>query len=135
MWKRIVPYWLLIFTIGFGWFILAPLVNVIATKFNVSLTSVLFIISAYGYTMAILGLLAGYISSKFTVKVALYSSAILTFIGLLGRELSQEFLLFLIFSIIAAIAYPLAIAPVGNIAQTFFKRNPQAAVGISIGVL
>ncbi|MEM0304467.1 MAG: MFS transporter [Saccharolobus sp.] len=135
MWKRIVPYWLLIFTIGFGWFILAPLVNVIATKFNVSLTSVLFIISAYGYTMAILGLLAGYISSKFTVKVVLYSSAILTFIGLLGRELSQEFLPFLIFSIIAAIAYPLAVAPVGNIAQTFFKRNPQAAVGISIGVL
>lgn len=85
--------------------------------------------------MAILGLLAGYISAKFTVKASLYSSALLTFMGLLGRGLSPDFTLFLIFSIIAAIAYPLAIAPVGSIAEAIFKERPHTFVGISVGIL
>ncbi|BDC17532.1 hypothetical protein HS5_04220 [Acidianus sp. HS-5] len=111
------------------------MVEVIVSRFNIPLTSALFIISAYGYTMAILGLLAGYISAKFTVKTSLYSSALLTFIGLLGRGFSSNFTLFLIFSIIAAIGYPLAIAPVGSIAEAIFKKKPHTFVGISVGIL
>lgn len=132
---RIVPYWFLIFTIGFGWFILAPLVPILVSHFNVPLSSVLLIISAYGYSMAILGLLAGFISAKFTTKTVLSLSSTLSFIGLLGRAFSTDFTTFFIFAIIASLSYPLAVAPVGSIAKSLFKERAGTVVGISVGIL
>ena len=135
MLPKAVPYLALVFSIGFGWFILAPLVGVIASEFGVPVTSALLIISAYGYTMAVLGLLAGYISARFTVREVLYTSAVLTFVGLLGRDPSPDFPSFLAFSLIAATAYPFAVAPVGSIAEAFFSSRPATFVGLSVGVL
>ncbi|QXJ35806.1 MFS transporter [Saccharolobus shibatae] len=132
---RILPYWFLIFTIGFGWFSLAPLVPVLENYFGVPLSSILFIISAYGYSMAILGLLAGFLSAKFTTRSVLLISSILSFIGLLGRALSNDFSTFFLFAIIASLAYPLAIAPVGSIAKSIFKGRTNTVVGISVGIL
>ncbi|QXJ32678.1 MFS transporter [Saccharolobus shibatae] len=132
---RILPYWFLIFTIGFGWFSLAPLVPVLENYFGVTLSSILFIISAYGYSMAILGLLAGFLSAKFTTRSVLLISSILSFIGLLGRALSNDFSTFFLFAIIASLAYPLAIAPVGSIAKSIFKGRANTVVGISVGIL
>ncbi|WP_016731944.1 MFS transporter [Saccharolobus islandicus] len=132
---RILPYWFLIFTIGFGWFSLAPLVPVLENYFGVPLSSILFIISAYGYSMAILGLLAGFLSAKFTTRSVLLISSILSFIGLLGRALSNDFSTFFLFAIIASLAYPLAIAPVGSIAKSMFKGRANTVVGISVGIL
>ncbi|AKA74903.1 MFS transporter [Saccharolobus solfataricus] len=132
---RILPYWLLIFTIGFGWFSLAPLVPVLEYTFNVPLSSILFIISAYGYSMAILGLLAGFLSAKFTTRSVLLLSSLLSFIGLLGRAVSNGFGTFFLFAIIASLAYPLAVAPVGSIAKSVFKGNANTVVGISVGIL
>ncbi|MEM3950216.1 MFS transporter [Saccharolobus sp.] len=132
---RILPYWFLIFTIGFGWFSLAPLVPVLENYFGVPLSSILFIISAYGYSMAILGLLAGFLSAKFTTRSVLLISSILSFIGLLGRALSNDFSTFFLFAIIASLAYPLAIAPVGSIAKSIFKGRANTVVGISVGIL
>jgi len=138
MWSKIFPYWFLILTIGFGWFILAPLIPALEKIFNVPLSSVLFIISSYGYTMAILGLLAGFISARFTVRMSLILSSVLSFIGLLGRALSilnDNFGFFLLFAIIAALAYPLAVAPIGSIAESLFKEKSQTIIGISVGLL
>ncbi|QGA54176.1 MFS transporter [Sulfolobus sp. E5-1-F] len=132
---RIVPYWFLIFTIGFGWFSLAPLVPVLENYFNVPLSSILFIISSYGYSMAILGLLAGFLSAKFTTRSVLLISSVLSFIGLLGRALSNGFPTFFLFAIVASVAYPLAVAPVGSIARSMFKGRASTIVGVSVGIL
>ena len=134
-WSKLAPYWFLLFTIGFGWFILSPLVPILGKVFGVNLTSIILLISAYGYTMVVLGLLAGYISAKFTVKAALYSAAIISVIGLIGRAISPNYISFLITGIIAAIAYPLAMAPVGTVADSMFKDKSHTVIGISVGLL
>ncbi|MGC9011310.1 MAG: MFS transporter [Candidatus Micrarchaeia archaeon] len=133
--SQLYPYWFLLLVIGFGWFILAPLVPALIKAYNTSLSSILLIISTYGYTMVILGLLAGWISAKFTVKAALYSSAILTLIGFIGRAISPDYTTFLIMAIIAAIGYPLAMAPVGSISESIFKERSHTIIGISVGIL
>jgi len=134
-WSKLAPYWFLLFTIGFGWFILSPLVPVLGKTLSVGVSAVILLISAYGYTMVVLGLLAGYISAKFTVKAALYSAAIISVIGLIGRAISPNYIAFLITGIIAAIAYPLAMAPVGTVADSLFKDKAHTVIGISVGLL
>ncbi|MGC8547636.1 MAG: MFS transporter [Candidatus Micrarchaeia archaeon] len=134
-WIKVFPYWFLLFTIGFGWFVLAPLVPALGKTFGVNLSDILLIVSTYGYTMVVLGLLAGYISAKFTVKAALYSAAILSFVGLLGRVLAPNYITFLITGIIAAVAYPLAMAPVGSVSESMFKERSHTVIGISVGLL
>ncbi len=132
---QLLPYWFLLFTIGFGWFVLAPLVPALGKVLGVSLSSILLLVSAYGYTMVVLGLLAGWISAKFTVKSALYSAAIISVIGLIGRALSPNYAAFLITGIIAAIAYPLAMAPVGSVSESIFKERAHTVIGVSVGLL
>jgi MFS family permease len=133
--RGVVPYWILVFSIGFGWFILAPLVPVVTSTFKVSVSMVVLLISAYGYAMAILGLLAGLLSAKFSVRVSLLASSILTSVGLLGRALSTSFAEFLAFSLLGAIAYPLAVAPLGSLAEAYLKRRVQTFSGITVGLL
>ncbi|TRM86033.1 MFS transporter, partial [Sulfolobus sp. C3] len=74
MLNKLIPYWVLVFSIGFGWFILSPIIPVLSNLFKVSISSILLIISSYGYSMAILGILAGYLSARFTVKTSLILS-------------------------------------------------------------
>ncbi len=134
-WGKLAPYWFLLFTIGFGWFILAPLVPGILSTYGVGLSLGVLLISVYGYTMVVLGLLAGWLSAKFTVKTALYSAAAISFIGLLGRALSSGYDMLFAFQIIAAVAYPLAMAPVGSISESLFKGKSHSVIGISVGLL
>ncbi|MCL4404946.1 MFS transporter [Candidatus Marsarchaeota archaeon] len=134
-WSKLAPYWFLLFTIGFGWFVLSPLVPILGKFLGVGISAVILLLSIYGYTMVVLGLLAGYISAKFTVKAALYSSAIISVIGLIGRALSPNYLAFIITGTIAAIAYPLAMAPVGSVASSIFKDKSHTVIGISVGML
>ncbi|MGC8538183.1 MAG: MFS transporter [Candidatus Micrarchaeia archaeon] len=135
-WTKLLPYWFLLFTIGFGWFILAPLVPLLSTSLGVNIAAVLLLISMYGYTMVVLGLLAGWISAKFTVKAAIYYAIALSVIGLVGRSLfTTNYVGFIIFQIIAASAYPLAMAPVGSVADSISKEHAHTIVGISVGIL
>ncbi len=135
-WGKLVPYWFLLFTIGFAWFVLAPLVPLLIKSMGVGEASILLLISVYGYTMVVLGLLAGWISARFTVKMAIYSAAVISIIGLVGRSLfAGNYTGFLIFQIIAAAAYPLALAPVGTVADSVMKERSHAVVGISVGIL
>ncbi len=135
-WMKLLPYWFLLFTIGFGWFVLAPLVPILSTSLGVGTESILLLVSMYGYTMVVLGLLAGWISAKFTVKTAIYVAAVLSIIGLIGRSLFiTNYTGFLIFQIIAAAAYPLALAPVGSVADSIYKEHAHSIVGISVGIL
>lgn len=131
----LIPYWFLLFTIGFGWFILAPLVPDLISLYNASKGGVILLISLYGYTMVAVGLLSGYISAKFTAKVSLLLAAALSIVGLAGRSFSSGYTEFLIFQIVAATAYPLAMAPVGSIATSMESEKSHTIVGVSVGSL
>lgn len=134
-WMRLLPYWFLLFTIGFGWFILSPLVGSIITAFHSSLAPVVLLISLYGYTMIALGLLAGWLSARFTVRSALFVAAALSVIGLVGRALSPDYSILFIMQTIAAVAYPMAVAPVGSISESISRERAHTITGVSIGVL
>ncbi len=133
--SKLISYWFMLFTIGFGWFILAPLIPGIMQSYNITLTVAILLVSLYGYTMVILGLLGGYLAAKFTVKNTIYIAAILSVIGLVGRAVSPDFSLFFIFALIAAASYPLALAPVGSISESIAKEKSHTIIGVSVGVL
>ncbi|MUN29788.1 MFS transporter [Sulfuracidifex metallicus] len=131
---KLFPYLFLLFTIGFGWFIIAPLVPILSADFYVSIASVILLISIYGYAVVLVGLLAGYISARFTVRNVLIASSIFTFLGLTLRLFFlHNFFLFLIMQTLAAVGYPLAIAPVGSVASSF--KNQRTVTGLSVGIL
>ncbi len=132
---KLIPYWFLIFTIGFGWFILAPAIPLLDIYLHTSTGNILILISSYGYTMAILGLLAGYFSAKLSVKSMLYTGMVISFIGLLGRAFSPDYITFLFFGIIAAAAYPLVLAPIGSIMKSIDNERSETISGVSFGFL
>ncbi|KPV47504.1 MFS transporter [Acidiplasma aeolicum] len=133
--KKLIPYWFFVFTIGFGWFIISPVVPELSKLLSTNLSGILLVLSAYGYTMAIIGLIAGILSAKFTVKSALYLAVIFSVIGLLARAFSNNYMEFLIFSLMAATAYPFSLAPVGSIAESMDPVKSATIAGLSIGFL
>lgn len=131
----LLPYWLFLFSIGFGWFIIAPLVPGLLNLFGTSLESVILLISLYGYTMVVLGLLSGYMSAKFSVRPTIIIAGILSIVGLFGRSFVTSYNEFIVFQVIAAAAYPLALAPVGSISSSIDKERSHTIVGASVGSL
>ncbi len=131
----LVPYWVLLFVIGFGWFVIAPLVPSVISAFHASLSGAILLISIYGYAVVIVGLIAGFISAKFSVRLSLYISAILTTLGFLGRIFSTNYQELLVFQTISAIGYPMAIAPVGGVVESVMQGRSHTLIGISVGIL
>ncbi len=132
----LVPYWILNFTIGFGWFSLAPLVPNLMGQYSFSDPSpIILLISLYGYAMVVVALISGYLSSKFSVSHILMLAAVISSVGLFLRAFSSTYDFLLVAQIVAAIAYPLAVAPVGAIAQSINPKKSHTIVGVSIGVL
>ncbi|WP_054837269.1 MFS transporter [Metallosphaera hakonensis] len=131
----LTPYWFLLFTIGFGWFLIAPLVPDVISTFHASLNQAILLISIYGYAVVIVGLIAGFISAKFSVRLSLYVSAVLTLIGFLGRIFSTTYLDLLLFQTISAIGYPMAIAPVGGVVESVMQGRSHTLIGVSVGIL
>lgn len=132
---NLIPYWILNFTIGFGWFSLAPIVPNLASQFSVGIDSIVFLITLYGYTMVAVALLSGYLSARYSVSASLISAAVLSSAGLFLRAVAPDYLLLVVFQVVAAAAYPLAVAPVGSIAQSIDAKRSHTIVGVSIGVL
>ncbi|WP_297214745.1 MFS transporter [Thermoplasma sp.] len=128
-------YLALLFFIGFGWFMIAPIIPDLTRILHTSPSDLLVIISAYGYTMVVFGLLAGYLSFKGKVGNSVLASAVLTVIGLGLRPVLQGYIPFLLLSILAAIGYPLAMAPVGSIAEVFGGSRSHSLIGFSVGSL
>ncbi len=133
--KKLVPYWFFVFTIGFGWFILSPVIPELMAHLSASLSEIVLILSVYGYTMAIIGLIAGVLSAKFTVKSSIYLAMVFSIAGLFIRIFATDYMEFLILSIIAASAYPFSLAPVGSIAESMDKKRSATITGLSIGFL
>lgn len=132
---RLAPYWFLNFTIGFGWFTLAPLVPALGARYNVGSSAILLLISLYGYTMVAFALLSGYLSARYSVRITLIVSGALSAAGLIARGFSSGYDFLFVAQTVAAIAYPLALGPVGAIAQSVDSRRSHTIVGISVGIL
>ena len=133
--KKLLPYWFFVFTIGFGWFILAPVIPELIAHLSATLSEIVLILSVYGYTMAIIGLIAGVLSAKFTVKSSIYLAMLFSITGLFIRIFATDYTEFLILSIIAASAYPFSLAPVGSIAESMDRKKSATITGLSIGSL
>ncbi|CAC12043.1 conserved hypothetical membrane protein [Thermoplasma acidophilum] len=125
----------MLFFIGFGWFMIAPIIPDLISVTRSSPSALLLIVSSYGYAMVAFGLVAGYLSFRGKVGNSVIASAILTFIGLAFRPIFHTYLPFLIFSLIAAVGYPLAMAPVGSIAEVFGRSRSHTLIGLSVGSL
>lgn len=132
---QLIPYWILNFTIGFGWFSLAPLVPHLMSQFSAGESAIIELISVYGYTMVAFALLSGYLSARHSVSYSLILSAVISSVGLFLRAFSGNYEFLLIAQVVAAVAYPLALGPVGSIAQSLSPRRSHTMVGISVGVL
>lgn len=131
----LIPYWILNFTIGFAWFSLAPLVPVLGSQYSVTTSAVIELISVYGYTMVVFALLSGYLSARYSVSLSLYLSVIISSVGLFIRAFSPNYDILLVAQLIAAVAYPLAVGPVGSLAQSISPEKSHTIVGVSIGIL
>lgn len=131
----LIPYWILNFTIGFGWFSLAPIVPDLISNFSTSSAAVLELISLYGYAMVIVAIASGFLSARYSVSSSLISAAVISTVGLFLRAFAPDYAFLFVAQAIAAIAYPLAIGPVGTIAQSLNKKSSHAIVGVSVGIL
>ena len=131
----LLPYWFLNFTIGFGWFTLSPILPDLSAHYAVGVTSILLLISLYGYTMVAFALLSGYLSAKYSIRISLMISASLSVAGLIIRSISPDYAVLFLGQIIAASAYPLALGPVGALAQSINRERANTVVGVSVGIL
>ncbi len=129
------PYAFFALTLGWGWFVLAPLVPYLIGTLHVSLALILLLISLYGYAMIVGALPAGYWVAKSGPRAALYVSILLTVVGLAIRALASSFAVALVGQIIAALAYPLLIAPIGSVLRIGGVRQLKLGTGLVIGML
>lgn len=123
------------FVIGFGWFILAPMVPAIMARFHEPLGSVLLLISLYGYTMIVASLPAGLWTAKKGPKPVLWFAISLTIVGLFVRVLASNYAELFIGQVIAAVAYPFLIAPIGAVLRIAGVMRTKMATGLVIGCL
>lgn len=135
----LMPYLFLLFVIGFGWFIIAPLIPVVVSlehgvNQGQALGDAILLITLYGYAVVVVGLLAGFLSLS-SLRAVLLASSLFTLVGFLGRVVSQDFTQLLLSQAVSAVGYPLAIAPVGRIAESIAPKRPNTIVGVSVGSL
>ncbi len=131
----LAPYAALAFVVGFGWFILAPLVPAIMVQYRVPLSAALLLVSLFGYTMIIGALPAGFWSAKKGPHPVLHMAIFLTVLGLLVRVVASTYSEFLVGQFIAALAYPFLIAPIGSVLRLCGVVRTKMATGMVIGSL
>lgn len=131
----LLPYALFAFVLGFAWFMLAPLVPDLIAHLKSPLGAVLLLISLYGYAMIVGALPAGFWTARKGPQPVLHLSIILTVVGLLVRAVAGDYALFFIGQVIAALAYPFLIAPIGSILRLSGVERTKAATGLVIGTL
>jgi len=133
--RVLVSYALFALSLGFSWFVLAPLVPFLVTRYHASLSQVLFFISLYGYAMILLSVPAGYWVARRGPQPVLMTAYALTVVGLLVRAIAPSYQVFLAGQIVAALAYPLLIAPIGSVLRLTGVTRSQWGAGLVIGSL
>lgn len=131
----LLPYALFAFSLGFAWFMMAPLVPDLVVRLSAPLGAILFLISLYGYAMIVGSMPAGFWVARQGPTQPLRLSIALTVIGLIIRTVASHYSLFLFGQILAALAYPFLIAPIGAILRQSGIVKTRMATGIVIGTL
>lgn len=131
----LTPYTVFALTLGFSWFLLAPLVPSISSALGVAIPVVLVFISLYGYAMVVGSLPAGYWVARRGPRPALGAAILLTVVGLLIRALAPNLALFWVGQSVAALAYPCLIAPIGSVLRLSGVKHLKAGTGLTIGML
>ncbi|AEJ40110.1 major facilitator transporter [Sulfobacillus acidophilus TPY] len=133
--RVLLAYALFALSLGFSWFILAPLVPFLITRYHESLSHVLLLISLYGYAMILLSIPAGYWVARSGPQPVLMTAYGLTVVGLFLRVVAPSFQVFLVGQMVAALAYPLLIAPIGSVLRLTGVTRSQWGTGLVIGAL
>lgn len=133
--RMLASYAAFAFTLGFGWFMLAPLVPAISGNFHVTLAASLLLISLYGYAMIAGSLPAGFFVARRGPGPVLRISIVLTAVGLLIRALGPNYAVFFVGQGLAALAYPFLIAPIGSVLRVAGVRRLRTGTGLVIGTL
>ncbi len=133
--RLLAPYAAFAFTLGLGWFVLAPLVPVLMAHFHIALGSALLPISLFGYAMIVGSLPAGFWVARQGPGPALKLAVALTAAGLITRALAADYPVFVVGQALAALAYPLLIAPIGAVLRLGGLAHLKSATGLVIGTL
>lgn len=133
--RLIMPYALFAFVLGFSWFMLAPLVPDLMGSLKGSLSSILLLVSLYGYAMIVGALPAGLLTARRGPRPVLRTAIILSVVGLVFRALATSYAFFFVAQVLAAMAYPFLIAPIGSVLRLQGIVRTKSATGAVIGTL
>ncbi len=133
--RVLTPYAVFAFVLGFAWFMLAPLVPDLIGRLKSPLAAVLLLISLYGYAMIVGALPAGFWTARRGPRPVLRLAVALTVVGLLVRAAAGSYAVFFSGQVVAALAYPFLIAPIGSVLRLSGVSRTKAATGLVIGTL
>lgn len=133
--RFVTAYVLMGFSIGFAWFVLAPMVPGLIGLYKSSLAQVLLLISLYGYAMVVVSFPAAWWAMKSGPQKLFKAAVIISVIGLAIRAIGSSYSVALIGQGIAALAYPMIISPIGAVLKLTDYPKPRSLTGLTIGLL
>ncbi len=133
--RFVTAYVLMGFSIGFAWFILAPMVPGLIGLYKSSLSQVLLLISVYGYAMVVVSLPAAWWAMKSGPQKLFKAAVIVSILGLATRAIGTSYTVALLGQTIAALAYPMIISPIGAVLKLTGHQKPRSVTGLTIGLL
>ncbi|MFN2168299.1 MAG: MFS transporter, partial [Anaerolineae bacterium] len=111
-----------------GFLASAPLLDTMAQRWSVAFTAVSLLISVFGLAQMLLSIPTGWASGKVGFKPPVALGASLLAVGFLLRSTADDYAVFLLYTIIAAVGWGIIFAPVGNLAATWF---PGREIGLA----
>jgi DHA1 family inner membrane transport protein len=133
--RLVASYAGLAFTLGLAWFVLAPVVPAVSGTFHIALGAALLLISLYGYAMIVGSLPAGIWAARRGPGPALRIAILLTAAGLFVRAIAPTYSVLVVGQVLAALAYPFLIAPIGSVLRVAGVRRLKTGTGLVIGTL
>lgn len=133
--RFVAAYVLMGFSIGFAWFVLAPMVPDLIGLYKSSLSQILLLISLYGYAMVVASLPAAWWAMKRGPNTLFKAAVVISVVGLAIRALGSSYGIAFIGQCIAALAYPMIISPIGAVLKLTKHPKPRSFTGMTIGLL
>ncbi len=133
--RFVTAYVLMGFSVGFAWFVLAPMIPSLIGLYKTSLSQVLLLISIYGYAMVVISLPAAWWAMKSGPQQLFKAAIVVSIIGLAIRAIGSSYSLALMGQAVAALAYPMIISPIGAVLKLTRHPKPRTLTGLTIGLL
>ena len=127
-WVNLAVFTLVTFGAGIGFLAAAPLLDSMAQRWSIAFTAASLLISVFGLAQMLLSIPTGWASGRVGFKPPVAVGASLLALGFLLRGTADDYGLFLLFTVIAAVGWGIIFAPVGNLAATWF---PGREIGLA----